>query len=147
MAKTWNWQTPHPTDQHVDRQIAMIRVHSNVSQAELSRSIGISFQQLQKYENARNRMSASMLYEIGRSLSVPVSRFFEGLPGNQRSRRRSAAAHAGDRRACHKIAQIVRALLMKQESRRARPRQRHKPDETEELVLSTVPTSSPCAPA
>ncbi|RWK31975.1 helix-turn-helix transcriptional regulator [Mesorhizobium sp.] len=42
----------------------------------------ISFQQLQKYENARNRVSASMLYEIGRVLGVPVSRFFEGLLGN-----------------------------------------------------------------
>ncbi|MFD9901280.1 helix-turn-helix domain-containing protein [Mesorhizobium sp. NPDC059025] len=73
---------PHPADQHVGRQIAAVRVHSDISQAQLARSIGISFQQLQKYENARNRVSASMLYEIARSLDVPVSRFFEGLPGN-----------------------------------------------------------------
>ncbi|MER8753795.1 helix-turn-helix domain-containing protein [Mesorhizobium sp. M1050] len=77
---------PHPADQHVGRQIAVVRVQSDVSQAQLARSIGISFQQLQKYENARNRVSASMLYEIGRSLDVPVSRFFEGLPGNETSR-------------------------------------------------------------
>ncbi|RWP87406.1 MAG: XRE family transcriptional regulator [Mesorhizobium sp.] len=80
---------PHPTDQHVGRQIAIIRVQSDVSQAQLARSIGISFQQLQKYENARNRVSASMLYEIGRSLDVPVRRFFEGLPGNETSREAS----------------------------------------------------------
>ena len=73
---------PHPADQHVGRQIATVRVQSDVSQAQLARSIGISFQQLQKYENARNRVSASMLYEIATSLGVPVSRFFEGLPGN-----------------------------------------------------------------
>lgn len=73
---------PHPADQHVGRQVATVRVQSDVSQAQLARSIGISFQQLQKYENARNRVSASMLYEIGKSLGVPVSRFFEGLPGN-----------------------------------------------------------------
>ncbi|MES0096639.1 helix-turn-helix transcriptional regulator [Mesorhizobium sp. M0019] len=60
-------------------------MQSDVSQAQLARSIGISFQQLQKYENARNRVSASMLYEIGKSLGVPVSRFFEGLPGNQQA--------------------------------------------------------------
>ena len=72
----------HPADRHVGRQIATVRVQSDVSQAQLARSIGISFQQLQKYENARNRVSASMLYEIARSLSVPVSRFFDGLPGN-----------------------------------------------------------------
>ncbi|RUW83410.1 helix-turn-helix transcriptional regulator, partial [Mesorhizobium sp. M1E.F.Ca.ET.063.01.1.1] len=73
---------PHPADLHVGRQIAMVRVQSDVSQGQLARSIGISFQQLQKYENARNRVSASMIYEIGRSLGVPVSRFFEGLPQN-----------------------------------------------------------------
>lgn len=73
---------PHHADQHVGRQIAIVRVQSDVSQAQLAQSIGISFQQLQKYENARNRVSASMLYEIARSLGVPVSRFFEGLPDN-----------------------------------------------------------------
>ena len=62
-----------------------MRIHSDVSQAQLARSIGISFQQLQKYENARNRVSASMLYEIARSLDVPVSRFFDGLPGNDKA--------------------------------------------------------------
>lgn len=76
---------PHPADQHVGRQIAAVRIHSDVSQAQLARSIGISFQQLQKYENARNRVSASMLYEIARSLDVPVSRFFDGLPGNDKA--------------------------------------------------------------
>ncbi|MEI9406994.1 helix-turn-helix transcriptional regulator [Mesorhizobium argentiipisi] len=77
---------PHPADRHVGRQIATVRVQSDVSQGQLARAIGISFQQLQKYENARNRVSASMLYEIATSLGVPVSRFFEGLPGNDESR-------------------------------------------------------------
>ncbi|RRI05403.1 XRE family transcriptional regulator [Mesorhizobium tamadayense] len=78
--------SPHPADQHVGRQIAAVRVQSDVSQAQLARSIGISFQQLQKYENARNRVSASMLYEIANVLGVPVSRFFEGLSGNATGR-------------------------------------------------------------
>ncbi|MER8674585.1 helix-turn-helix transcriptional regulator [Mesorhizobium sp. M0037] len=78
--------SPHPADKHVGRQIAIVRVQSDVAQAQLARSIGISFQQLQKYENARNRVSASMLYEIATSLGVPVSRFFEGLPGNETTR-------------------------------------------------------------
>jgi len=73
---------PHPADRHVGRQIATLRVQSDVSQAQLARAIRISFQQLQKYESARNRVSASTLYEIARSLDVPVSRFFDGLPGN-----------------------------------------------------------------
>ncbi|MGX5804870.1 helix-turn-helix domain-containing protein [Bradyrhizobium sp. Arg314] len=75
-------RNPHPADLHVGRQIATVRVLSDVSQAQLARSIGVSFQQLQKYESARNRVSASMIYEIGKSLGVPVSRFFEGLPEN-----------------------------------------------------------------
>ena len=74
--------SPHPVDRHVGRQIATVRVQSDVSQAQLARAIGISCQQLQKYENARNRVSASMLCEIARALNVPVSRFFGGLPGN-----------------------------------------------------------------
>ncbi|MER9441508.1 helix-turn-helix transcriptional regulator [Mesorhizobium sp. M0340] len=60
---------PHSADRHVGRQIATLRVQSDVSQAQLAHAIRISFQQLQKYESARNRVSA-------------VSRFFDGLPGN-----------------------------------------------------------------
>lgn len=75
---------PHPTDLHVGRQMATLRIQSDVTQVKLATKVGISFQQLQKYENAKNRVSASMLYEIGTSLGVPVSRFFEGLPGNGR---------------------------------------------------------------
>jgi transcriptional regulator with XRE-family HTH domain len=85
-AKTKLETSAHSADRHVGRQIAAVRVQSNVSQAELARSIGISCQQLQKYESAENRVSASMLYEIARSLGFPVSRFFEGLPGNESSR-------------------------------------------------------------
>lgn len=82
-AKLERESSPHPTDQHVGRQIATVRFQSDVSQAQLAGAIGISSQQLQKYENARNRVSASMLYEIAGVLGVPVSRFFEGLPGNE----------------------------------------------------------------
>ncbi|SDN78542.1 helix-turn-helix domain-containing protein [Ensifer sp. YR511] len=74
---------PHPADQHVGRQLATIRLQSDVSQVQLAKAVGISFQQLQKYENAKNRVSASMLYEIASCLGVPVGRFFEGLPGNE----------------------------------------------------------------
>jgi transcriptional regulator with XRE-family HTH domain len=88
---------PHPADVYVGRQIATVRVQSDVSQAQLARSIGISFQQLQKYENARNRVSASMIYEIGRSLGVPVSRFFDGLPENGESAREASALPVDER--------------------------------------------------
>ncbi|MFC3204779.1 helix-turn-helix domain-containing protein [Aquamicrobium soli] len=83
--------SPHPADRHVGRQIAAVRVQSDVSQAQLARSIGISFQQLQKYENARNRVSASMLFEIAMALGVTCEPLLRGSSG-QRSRCSSIAA-------------------------------------------------------
>lgn len=84
-AKAGTQTSSHPADLHVGRQVAVVRVQSDVSQARLARSIGISVHQLQKYESAKNRVSASMLYEIAVALEVPAGRFFEGLPGNQTS--------------------------------------------------------------
>lgn len=75
-------QAPHPADQHFGRQIAAVRVRSDFSQPQLAGRVGISFQQLQKYESGRNRVSASMLHKIGSVLGVPACRFFDGLPGN-----------------------------------------------------------------
>lgn len=75
---------PHPTDLHVASQLTMLRIQSDLTQVQLASAIGVSFQQLQKYENAKNRVSASMLYELAASLGVPVGRFFEGLVGNDR---------------------------------------------------------------
>jgi transcriptional regulator with XRE-family HTH domain len=70
----------HPVDRHVGQQIRIWRIQSNVTQSDLAKSIGVSFQQVQKYENGKNRVSASTLYLMARSLNTPVSRFFEGLP-------------------------------------------------------------------
>ena len=77
-------EVPHAADLYVGRQVAAVRIHSNVTQADLARAVRISPQQLQKYENGKNRISASMLFEIATFLGVPVGRFFEGLPGNAR---------------------------------------------------------------
>ncbi|MBB3147102.1 transcriptional regulator with XRE-family HTH domain [Phyllobacterium trifolii] len=77
-------ECPHAADLYVGRQVAAVRIHSNVTQAELARAVRVSPQQLQKYENGKNRISASMLFEIATFLGVPVSRFFEGLPGNEK---------------------------------------------------------------
>lgn len=74
--------SPHPADRHVGRQIAMARADNNLSQPKLADRIGISYQQLQKYESGKNRVSASTLYDIAITLNVPVARFFTGLPGH-----------------------------------------------------------------
>ncbi|QND46952.1 helix-turn-helix transcriptional regulator [Rhizobium lusitanum] len=70
----------HPVDRHVGQQIRILRIQSNLSQTDLGKGIGLSYQQMQKYETGKNRVSASMLYKMASYLRIPVARFFEGLP-------------------------------------------------------------------
>jgi transcriptional regulator with XRE-family HTH domain len=72
-------KTPNPVDLYVGGRIRMRRRTLGVSQEKLAEDLGLTFQQVQKYERGANRVSASKLYEIARSLSTPVSFFFEGL--------------------------------------------------------------------
>lgn len=71
----------HPVDVHVGKRIRHRRWLVGMTQQQLAESVGIKFQQIQKYETGMNRVSASRLWDIGSSLSVPVSFFFEGLNG------------------------------------------------------------------
>lgn len=66
----------HPVDLHVGRQIAEVRKKMGHNQSELGRAIGVTFQQVQKYERGSNRVSASKLHEIARFLNQPISAFF-----------------------------------------------------------------------
>src|ERR1700754_1555326 len=70
---------PHPVDRHVGLRIRMRRKELGISQERLAESLGLTFQQVQKYERAANRVSASKLFEIARALSTSVSYFYEGL--------------------------------------------------------------------
>jgi len=70
---------PNPIDLHVGARIRMRRKILGVSQERLADDLGLTFQQVQKYERGANRVSASKLYEIARSLQSSVSYFFEGL--------------------------------------------------------------------
>jgi transcriptional regulator with XRE-family HTH domain len=72
---------PHPVDRHVGLRIRMRRKELAISQEKLAEALGLTFQQVQKYERAANRVSASKLYEIARALSTHVSYFYEGLAG------------------------------------------------------------------
>jgi transcriptional regulator with XRE-family HTH domain len=63
----------------------MRRKMLGISQERLAEALGLTFQQVQKYERGANRISASKLYEIGRFLSTPVSYFFEGLSDDDRA--------------------------------------------------------------
>ena len=69
---------PHPVDVHVGRRLRLKRTILGLSQEAIGKAIGVTFQQIQKYERGINRMGASRLYDFSRSLGVPVSYFFEG---------------------------------------------------------------------
>ena len=66
-------------DRHVGARIRERRVMLGLSQQQLARMIGVTYQQAHKYERGLNRISAGRLYEISQVLAVPVSWFFEGL--------------------------------------------------------------------
>ncbi len=70
---------PHPIDVHVGSRVRLRRTLLGMNQTQLGEKLGLSFQQIQKYENGANRISASRLYQMTRILDVPVSFFFDGL--------------------------------------------------------------------
>lgn len=71
----------HPVDVHVGKRIRHRRWMVGMTQQQLADSVGIKFQQIQKYETGMNRVSASRLWDIARTLGVPISFFFEELAG------------------------------------------------------------------
>jgi transcriptional regulator with XRE-family HTH domain len=70
---------PDPIDRHVGTRIRGRRVGMRISQTKLGQAIGVTFQQIQKYESGTNRVGASNLFKISQSLGVDVSFFFQGL--------------------------------------------------------------------
>ena len=71
----------NPIDRHVGSRVRMQRMMLGMSQEKLGDAIGLTFQQVQKYEKGANRISASRLQHIAHILNVPVAFFFEGAPG------------------------------------------------------------------
>lgn len=71
--------TSNPIDVHVGNRIRLRRTLLGMSQERLGNALGLTFQQVQKYERGRNRVGASRLYDLARVLDVPVAFFFEGL--------------------------------------------------------------------
>lgn len=71
-------KTPHPVDIHVGSKIRQRRTMLGVSQEKLADSLQLTFQQIQKYETGRNRVSASRLFQISEILDTEVAHFFDG---------------------------------------------------------------------
>jgi transcriptional regulator with XRE-family HTH domain len=72
--------SPNPVDIHVGSRVRLRRTLLGLSQEKLGDEIGLTFQQVQKYERGANRVGASRLYDLSRVLDVPVSFFFDDMP-------------------------------------------------------------------
>lgn len=72
-------KTPNPIDIHVGSRVRLRRLLLGLSQEKLGDELGVTFQQVQKYERGANRIGASRLYRVAEVLQVPVGFFFEGL--------------------------------------------------------------------
>ena len=73
-------KSPNPTDRHVGARVRMRRMMLGMSQTTLAEGLGLTFQQVQKYEKGTNRVGASRIQQIAEILQVPVSFLFEGGP-------------------------------------------------------------------
>jgi transcriptional regulator with XRE-family HTH domain len=80
---TENKKKPNPIDIHVGSRIRLRRNMLGMSQEKLGENLGITFQQIQKYEKGTNRVGASRLQAIASILGVPVAFFFEDAPGQE----------------------------------------------------------------
>ena len=73
-------KAPNPVDKHVGSRIRLRRMMLGMSQGTLGSALGLTFQQVQKYEKGANRVGASRLQQLSQTLQVPVAFFFEGAP-------------------------------------------------------------------
>ncbi|OYR10419.1 helix-turn-helix domain-containing protein [Brucella grignonensis] len=95
-----NKKKPNPIDVHVGSRIRLRRNMLGLSQEKLGENLGITFQQIQKYEKGTNRVGASRLQAISSILTVPVSFFFEDAPGSNPT---SQAGFAEDNEATYVV--------------------------------------------
>jgi transcriptional regulator with XRE-family HTH domain len=77
---------PDPKDVHVGARIRLRRSMLGLSQERLAEALGVTFQQVQKYERGVNRVGASRLYDMARVLDVPIGFFYDDMPGDTAGR-------------------------------------------------------------
>ncbi len=81
--------TPDPIDVYVGSRVRMRRTLLGMSQEKIGNALGLTFQQIQKYERGANRISSSKLFKMSGLLDVPVSYFFEDMPDQPEKHARS----------------------------------------------------------
>src|SRR5437588_9357470 len=89
-------KAPNPVDRHVGSRVRMRRMMLAMSQEKLGDALGLTFQQVQKYEKGTNRIGASRLQQISEILSVPVAFFFEVAPVSGASNQTAQAPSPAD---------------------------------------------------
>ena len=99
---------PHPVDRHVGRRVCEKRIGLGYNQSDLGRALGLTFQQIQKYEKGANRISASKLWDIARFFKVDIGYFFEGLAVQPGVAEGGASAFAHDFPATRYTIEIAR---------------------------------------
>ncbi len=87
---------PDPIDIHVGKRIKLRRTLLHISQEQLAGDIGVTFQQVQKYESGHNRVSASRLFDISRVLDCPISYFFEDIGPDTTGERATPASRGSE---------------------------------------------------
>jgi transcriptional regulator with XRE-family HTH domain len=108
---------PSPVDVHVGAQARQRRTLLGMTQTGLGDALGLTFQQIQKYERGTNRISSSRLYDLARVLDVPIEYFFEDLPpaatarspAKRRGKAKEPAAYERDPMAKRETLELVRA--------------------------------------
>ncbi len=109
---------PHPVDVHVGARLRVRRTLLGMNQTTLGEAIGISYQQMQKYERGANRISASRLFDLSRVLEVPIQHFFDDMPAavaasspanKKRGRAKKPPSYEPDPMAKRETLELVRA--------------------------------------
>lgn len=111
---------PHPVDVHVGKRIRHRRWLVGMTQQQLAQSVGIKFQQIQKYETGANRVSASRLWDIAESLDVDVSFFFEGLTTEEEANQEHTGSVPADILGDKEALELVRSYYAIPENQRRR---------------------------
>jgi transcriptional regulator with XRE-family HTH domain len=111
---------PHPVDVHVGKRVRHRRWLVGMTQQQLAESVGIKFQQIQKYETGANRVSASRLWDIAESLGVEISFFFEGLDHEEGAEREKSDPARADLLGDKEALDLVRSYYAIPENQRRR---------------------------
>ena len=75
-------KSPHPVDVHVGRRLRLRRKLLGMTQIKLGEAVGLTYQQIHKYEKGANRIGSGRLYDFSETLEVPVGYFFDDMPPN-----------------------------------------------------------------